>query len=150
MSRTPLESCRLAERKYAFFSRTGSKTKKLQPSNLFPLTIFKYRLLERLAFLFRYSYTSCTPLKMKVWSTVFPRLWVTHSPKFAYPPKPATRYLMVPRSKRYVWTAPKRSELPLFFAALGRAVRCWKALDLRSLNMQLQQDGLKDKKITAL
>ena len=29
-------------------------------------------------------------------------------------------------------------------------VRCWKALDLGSLNMQFQQDWLKDEKITAL
>ena len=38
-------------------------------------------------------------------------------------------------------------ELPLSFAALGRPVRRWKALDLGSLNMQFQQDGPKDKKL---
>ena len=47
-------------------------------------------------------------------------------------------------------TTPKRCELPLFFAAIGQAVRRWKALDLGSLNMQFQQDWPKDKKITAL
>ena len=44
-------------------------------------------------------------------------------------------------------TAPKRCELPLFFAALGQAIRCWKALDLGSLVMQFQQDWPKDKKL---
>ena len=45
---------------------------------------------------------------------------------------------------------PKRYELPLFLAALGQAIRGWKALDLRSLNMQFQHDWPKDKQITAL
>ena len=46
MSHTPLDSSQLAELKYAFFSRTGRKTKKLRRSNLFPFTIFKHGLLE--------------------------------------------------------------------------------------------------------
>ena len=37
-------------------------------------------------------------------------------------------------------------ELPLFFNAIGQAVRRWKALDLRSLNMRFHQDWPKDKK----
>ena len=45
---------------------------------------------------------------------------------------------------------PKRCELPFFFAALGQAIRGWKALDLRGLNMQFQKDWPKDKNITAL
>ena len=45
---------------------------------------------------------------------------------------------------------PKRCELPVFLAALGQAVRGWKALSLGSLNMQFQQDWPKDEKITAL
>ena len=45
---------------------------------------------------------------------------------------------------------PKRCELQLFLAALGQVIRCSKTLDLGSLNMQFQQDGPKDKKITAL
>ena len=44
----------------------------------------------------------------------------------------------------------KRCELQHFLAALGQAVRRWKALNLGSLNMQFQQNGPKDKKITAL
>ena len=47
-------------------------------------------------------------------------------------------------------TTQKRDELPSSSAALGRAVCGWKALDCGSLNMQFQQDGPKDKKITAL
>ena len=45
---------------------------------------------------------------------------------------------------------PKRCELPLFLAALGPAMRGWKALDIVSLNMQFQHDWPKDEKITAL
>ena len=45
---------------------------------------------------------------------------------------------------------PKRCELPLFLAALGQAMRGWKALGVGSLNMQFQQDWPKDKQITAL
>ena len=42
---------------------------------------------------------------------------------------------------------PKRCEPQFFFATLGQAVHCWKALDLGSLNMQFQQDVPKDKKL---
>ena len=45
---------------------------------------------------------------------------------------------------------PKRCELPLFLAALGQAVRAWKALDFGSLNMQFKHDWPKDKQIRAL
>ena len=41
-----LESCRLAELKYAFFSRTGCKTKKLWRSKLFLSMVSKHGLLE--------------------------------------------------------------------------------------------------------
>ena len=41
----------------------------------------------------------------------------------------------------------KRCELPLIFAAIGQAIRCWKALNLGRLNMQFQQDWPKDKKL---
>ena len=42
LGHTALESCHLAELKYAIFSRTGRDTKKLRRSNLFQLTIFKH------------------------------------------------------------------------------------------------------------
>ena len=45
-SHTALESCRLAELKYAIFSTTGRKTKKLQHSKLFLSMVFKHGLLE--------------------------------------------------------------------------------------------------------
>ena len=48
-------------------------------------------------------------------------------------------------SSAWLGTTPKRCELPLFFAVLGRAICRWKALDLGSLNMQFQQDWPKDK-----
>ena len=54
-----------------------------------------------------------------------------------------------------VWLAspgptPKRCEPQLFLAALGQVIRCSKALDLGSLNIQFQQDWPKDNEITAL
>ena len=54
-SRTPLDSSRLAELKYAIFSRTGCKTNKLRRSKLFPSTILKHELLEGSTSLFQYS-----------------------------------------------------------------------------------------------
>ena len=44
-------------------------------------------------------------------------------------------------------TTPKGCELPLFYTALGRAVRRWEALNLGSLNVQFHQDWPKDKKL---
>ena len=41
----------------------------------------------------------------------------------------------------------KRCELTVIFAAIGQVVRRWKALYLGSLNMQFQQDWLKDKEL---
>ena len=52
---TSMESCRLAELKYAFFRRTGRKTKKLPRSKLFLSMAFKHGLLEGSTFLFQYS-----------------------------------------------------------------------------------------------
>ena len=43
---TAMESCRLAELKYAIFSRTGPKTKKLPRSKLFLCTVLKHGPLE--------------------------------------------------------------------------------------------------------
>ena len=45
---------------------------------------------------------------------------------------------------------PKRCEPQFFLASLGQVIRCSKAVDLGSLNMQFQHDWPKDKKITAL
>ena len=44
--RMSMESCRLAELKYAFFRRTGRKTKKLPRSKLFLWTVLKHGLPE--------------------------------------------------------------------------------------------------------
>ena len=43
---TSMESCQLADLKYAIFSRTGCKTKKLLRSKIFLLMVFKHGLLE--------------------------------------------------------------------------------------------------------
>ena len=47
-SQTPLESCRLAELKYAFFNTPGCKTKKLPRSKLFLSMVFKHGLVEQM------------------------------------------------------------------------------------------------------
>ena len=52
LGHTALESCHLAELKYAIFSRTGHRTKKLRRSNLFLSMVFKHGLPEGLTFLF--------------------------------------------------------------------------------------------------
>ena len=62
-SRTPLDSSGLVELKYAFFSRTGCNTKKLQRLNLFHLTIFKHGFLEGSTILLQYSSISRTKLE---------------------------------------------------------------------------------------
>ena len=43
---TAMESCQLADLKYAIFSRTGCRTKTLPRSKLFLPTVFKHGLLE--------------------------------------------------------------------------------------------------------
>ena len=61
LGRMSMESCQIAELKYAIFSRTGRKTKKLRCSKLFLSTVSK--LLEGSTFLFQYSSITCTPLE---------------------------------------------------------------------------------------
>ena len=61
--RMSMESYRLAELKYAFFRRTGRKTKKLARSKLFLWTVLKHGLLEGSTILRPYSAITRTPLK---------------------------------------------------------------------------------------
>ena len=63
LGHTSMESCRLAELKYAIFSRTGHKTKKLRCSKLFLSTVSKHGLLERSTFIYQYSSIIRTPLE---------------------------------------------------------------------------------------
>ena len=63
LGRTSLDSCRSAELKYAIFSRTGRKTKKLRRSKLFLSMVSKHGLLEGYTFLFLYSSITRTPLE---------------------------------------------------------------------------------------
>ena len=58
-----MESYRLGELKYAIFSGTGCKTKKLQRSELFLWTVFKHGLLEGSTILLQYSAITRTPLE---------------------------------------------------------------------------------------
>ena len=58
-----MESCQLAELKYAIFSRTGRKTKELHRSKLFLWTVFKHGLLEGATILLQYSAITRTPLE---------------------------------------------------------------------------------------
>ena len=61
--RMSMESYRLAELKYAIFSRTGRNTKKLPRSKLFLWTVFKHGLLEGSTILLQYSAITRTPLE---------------------------------------------------------------------------------------
>ena len=54
---------RLAELKYAIFSRTGRNTKKLPCSKLFLWTVFKHGLLEGSKILLQYSAITRIPFK---------------------------------------------------------------------------------------
>ena len=63
LGRSSMESCRLAELKYAIFSKTGRKTKRLRCSKLFLLTVSKHGLPEGSTFLFQYSSITRTPLE---------------------------------------------------------------------------------------
>ena len=58
-----MESCRLPELKYAIFSSTGYKTKKLPRSKHFLSMAFQHGLLEGSTFLFQYSSITRTPLE---------------------------------------------------------------------------------------
>ena len=55
-SRTTLDCSRLAELKYAIFTRTESEMKKLRRSKLFLSMVLKDGLLEGSTFLFQYSF----------------------------------------------------------------------------------------------
>ena len=61
IGRTSMESYRLAKLKYAIFSGTGRKTKKLRRSKLFLSTVSKHGLLEGSTFLYQYSSITRTP-----------------------------------------------------------------------------------------
>ena len=63
LGHTSMESCRLAGLKYAIFSGTGRKTKKLRCSKLFLSTVSKLGFLEGYTFLFQYSSITRTPLE---------------------------------------------------------------------------------------
>ena len=58
-----MENYRLAELKYAIFSTTGRKTKKLPCSKLFLSTVFKHGLLEGSTILLQYNAITHTPLE---------------------------------------------------------------------------------------
>ena len=60
---TSMESCQLADLKYAIFSRTGCKAKKLLCSKLFLWMVFKHGLLQRSTFLFQYSSMTRAPME---------------------------------------------------------------------------------------
>ena len=55
LGRMSIDSCRLAALKYAIFSETGRKTKKLPRSKLFLWTVFQHGLVEGLTILLQHS-----------------------------------------------------------------------------------------------
>ena len=60
---TSMESCQLADMKYAILSITGCKNKKLPRLKLFLSMAFKHGLLEGSTFLFQYSSMTRAPLE---------------------------------------------------------------------------------------
>ena len=60
---TAMESCQLADLKFAIFSRTGRKNKKLPRSKLFLSMAFKHGFLEGSTFLFQYSSMTRAPVE---------------------------------------------------------------------------------------
>ena len=58
-----MENYQLAELKYAIFSTTGLKTKKLHRSKLFLWTVFRHGLLEGSTILLQYSAITHTSLE---------------------------------------------------------------------------------------
>ena len=63
LGRMSMESCPLADLKYAIFSRTERNAKELRCSKLFLSTFSKHGLLEGYTFLFQYSSITHTPLE---------------------------------------------------------------------------------------
>ena len=61
--RMSMESYRLADLKYAFFRRTGRKTKKLPRSKLFLCTVLKHGLLEGSTILLQQMAITRTPFE---------------------------------------------------------------------------------------
>ena len=61
--RMSMESHRLAELKYAVFSRSGHKNKKLRRLNLLLSTVFKHGLLDGSTFLFPYGFITRATLE---------------------------------------------------------------------------------------
>ena len=51
--------------------------------------------------------------------------------------------------RSYPGPTPKRCETQVFLASLGQVIRCSKAVDFGSLNMQFQHDWPKDKKYSS-
>ena len=131
---TALENCRLAELKYAIFSRTGRKTKKLRHSKLFLWTVFKHGLLEGSTFLFQYSSLSRTRLE----SSRLGELKYALSPGYDVRPKNKSirkckkwhcatsvhGHCIVDRL-RQVWTSQNRCEALFFLNRELHAVQIW-------------------------
>ena len=76
------------------------------------------------------NFTRIGPKTKKLWLSIIPALRQSYQPRLGQP--------------------QKRCEPQLFLAALEQAIRCSKALDLGSLNLQFEHDWQKNEKITAL
>ena len=136
--RMSMESYWLAELKYAISSRTGHKTIKLPRSKLFLWMVFKHGLLEGSTILLQYSAITRTPLessirRVRMWNftRIGPRtkkLWFSIVPERRPSEQPGLGQL------------PKSCELQLFFVGNRQAIQRLKALHLRRLNIQFQQD----------
>ena len=81
-----MESCQLADLKYAIFSRTGRKTKKLPRSKLFLWTVLK-PIQARGALGAPHLYHSKSPKRLGVWSSCLVNFFYVYSvQKSSVPP----------------------------------------------------------------
>ena len=132
-----MESYRLAELKYAIFSRTGRNNKKIPRSKLFLWTVFKHGLLEGSTILLQYSAITRTPLE----SSSLGELRYAISPGKDVRPKNksiqkckkdiARRAYMVTllptgsEKFRQVWTSQNRCEALFFLNRESHSVQIW-------------------------
>ena len=95
--RMSMESCGLADLKYAFFRRTGRKTKKLPLTKLFLWTVLKHGLLEGSTILLQYSAITDTLLESSQLADL----------KYAIFSSTGCKTKKLPRSKLFLSWAPR-------------------------------------------
>ena len=127
--RVSMESYRLAELKYAFFSRTGRKTKKLRRSKLFLSMVFKHGLPEGSTFLFQYSFITRTKFESSQWGELKDAIAAGYEVRL--------KNESPQKGKKWHFTTGVHGHCSMgclrdrhyYFDTAGQAVHCWIALD---------------------